>query len=98
MFRDFEREVTEAREEVMAAMRATCPANEFGAALILATVWLHVIEARLRKTNNLEERRCLTNEFNTRRDAIRNGIRALQAVAQKSGATAAEQEPRRALS
>ena len=98
MSRDFQREVTETREEVMAAMRATCPSREFGAALILATIWLHVIEARIRKTNNLEERRCLTNEFNTRRDAIRNGIRALQAVGQRSRQTPAEQEPRRALS
>ena len=98
MFRDFQREVTEAREEVMAAMRATCPSKEFTAALILATVWLHVIEARIRKTNSLEERRCLANEFNTRRDAIRNGIRALQAVGQRSGEAPAQPEPRRALS
>ena len=98
MFRDFQKEVTEAREDVMAAMRAASPSREFGAALILATVWLHVIEARIRKTNNLEERRCLTNEFNTRRDAIRNGIRALQAVGQRSGEAPAEQEPRHAVS
>ena len=97
MSRDFQREVMEAREEVMAAMRAACPSKEFGAALILATVWLHVIEARIRKTNSLEERRCLTNEFNTRRDAIRNGIRALKAVGQRSRETPAEQEPRRAV-
>ena len=66
MSRDFQREVTEAREEVMAAMRATCPSREFGAALILSTVWLHVIEAKLRKSKNLEERWSLANEFNTR--------------------------------
>jgi len=98
VFRDFQREVTEAREEVMAAMKATCPAKEFGAALILATVWLHVIEVRIRKTNNLEERRCLANEFNTRRDAIRNGIRALQAVGQRSREAPADSQPRPALS
>lgn len=98
MSRDFQREVIETREEVMAAMRATCPSKEFGAALVLGTVWLHVIEVRIRKTNNLEERRSLTNEFNRGRDAIGNGIRALQTVGHTSGETPAEQEPRRALS
>ena len=98
MSRDFQKEVTEAREEVMAAMRTTCPAKEFGAALILSTVWLHVIEARIRKTNNLEERRSLTNEFNTKRDAIRNGIRALQPVGQRSRETPSQPEPRHAVS
>ena len=98
MSRDFQREVIETREEVMAAMRATCPSKEFGAALILGTVWLHVIEVRIRQTNNLEKRRSLTNEFNSGRDAIGNGIRALQTVGHTSGETPAQSQLRRVLS
>lgn len=72
--RDLHKELIETREEVMAAMGVRLLARDFGAALILGTVWLHVIEARIRRTNNLEEGRCLIHEFDRGRNAIQKAL------------------------
>jgi len=77
MPRDLKREVRQIREELTACMVETMPSKEFGATILTAMVGLHVIEARIRKTQNLEERRQLIDEFNSGKNIIEKGIRAL---------------------
>ena len=78
MLLKLKQELMRVRQDMMAALGQTTPAKEFGATLRMAVVGLHVTEARIRKTQNLEERREKINEFNRQRDAIEKGIRALR--------------------
>jgi hypothetical protein len=78
MLLKLKQELMRVRQNFMASMGQTTPAKEFGATLMMAVVGLHVTEARIRKTQNLEERRRLINEFNRQRNAIEKGIRALR--------------------
>ena len=78
MLQNLKRDLKETRQDLMAALGQTTPAKEFGATLLMAVVGLHVTEARIRKTQNLEERRQLINEFNRQRNTIKHGIRALR--------------------
>ena len=75
---DLQKVVRKTRQDLMAALGETIPAREFGATIIMAMVGLHVTEARIRKTCNLEERRRLINEFQRQRSAIEKGIAALR--------------------
>jgi len=76
-------ELIELRDELIAAMAETVPRKDFSAALVMAMVWLHVIEARIRKSRNLEERRHLIDEFNSRKETIGKGIGRLREEARR---------------
>ena len=78
MLLNLKSEIQKTRQELMASMGQTTPAKEFGATLLMAMVGLHVTEARIRKTQNFEERREKINEFNRQRNAIEKGIQALR--------------------
>lgn len=65
------------REEVMLCLKKELPAKEFGATIMMAMVGLHMVEAEIRKTRNLEERRRLIREFNSRKDTIEKRLCAL---------------------
>ena len=64
--------------------------------MILATVWLGVIELRIRATQDPEKRRELINEFWRRRNTIEKIIAGYRRNL-KDGELHPEQEPRRAL-
>lgn len=78
MLQNLQKELEKIRQELMGCLSKTLPTKEFNATIMMATVWLHVIEARIRKTQNLEERRRLIHEFDNRRTAIERGIRLLR--------------------
>jgi hypothetical protein len=78
MLLNLKREIQKTRQALMASMGQTTPAKEFGATLLMAMVGLHVTEGRIQKTQNFEERRRLTNEFNRQRHAIEKGIQVLR--------------------
>lgn len=78
MLQNPQKELIKIRQEVMGCLSETLPTKEFSAAIMMATVRLHVIEAGIRKTRNLEERRRLIHEFNNKRKAIERGIRLLR--------------------
>jgi len=67
---NIKKELEDFREEVMLCFRKELPAKEFGATIMMAMVRLHMVEAEIRKTRNLEERRRLISEFNSRKDTI----------------------------
>jgi hypothetical protein len=78
MLQNPQKELRRIRQELTVSMEKTMPTKEFGAAIITAMVRLHVIEAEIRKTQNLEERRRLINEFDSKKDAIEKGIQLLK--------------------
>jgi hypothetical protein len=78
MLLNLKKELMGVRQAFMAAMGQTTPAKEFGATLLMAMVGLHVTEARIRQTQNFEERREKIHEFNRQRNAIEKGIQALR--------------------
>ena len=81
---NLKQELMRVRQDLMAALGLTTPAKEFGATLLMAMVGLHVTEARIRKTQNFEERREKINEFNRQRNAIEKGIQALRKSSRES--------------
>jgi hypothetical protein len=78
MNRNFSKELENTRNRLSAVMQAANPTKEFGANLILAMVGLHLLAKKINRTLDLEERRCLTHEFNQGRSAMEKCIRALQ--------------------
>ena len=94
MLLNLKRDLKETRQELMVALGQTTPAKEFGATLMMAMVGLYVTEARIRKTQNLEERRQLINEFNRQRHAIKHGIRALRKSSRGSSKEPGERRKR----
>lgn len=84
MPRDLKKELRKTREELTACMAETVPSKEFGATILMAMVGLHVIEARIHKTQNLEERRKLIDEFNRGKSSIHEGIRTLKKTRKKN--------------
>ncbi len=76
--RDFQKELITLREEVMRCFRKNRPAKEFGATMMLAMVRLHMIEAGIHKTLDLNERRELIHEFKKGRRAVEKGLRLLR--------------------
>ena len=77
MFRNFGKEVEEARVELCTAMQATLLSRQFSATLMLLLVNLSLTKERMR-TANLNERRKLINEFDRNRNAIQKGTRLLR--------------------
>ena len=78
MKRNFSKELENTRNRLSVAMQAAMPNKEFGANIVLGMVRLHVLAKRIRESRNLEERRCLTNEFTQGRSAMEKGISALK--------------------
>ena len=97
MLHNISADLIEVRNEVAASMQETMPAKEFGAGLVMAVVGLHLIEARIRETQNLEERRRLISEFNSRRKAIEKAIGLLR-KSSKGGSEDSGEKLRRAMS
>ena len=77
MLQNPQKDLRKTRQELMVCLGETLPTKEFSATIIMAMVWLHVIEARIRKTQDIIERRRLINEFNNRRNTIERGIQLL---------------------
>ncbi len=78
MLQNIQRELRQTRQEVIDSLMGTMPSKEFTATIMMAMVALHVIEARIHKTQNLEERRQLIDEFNKGRNTIEKGIQLLK--------------------
>jgi hypothetical protein len=78
MLQNLQRDLREIRQELMVVLGETMPTKEFRATMIVAMVGLHLIEARIRKTSNLEERRRLIDEFNSGKKTIWKGIESLK--------------------
>ncbi len=91
---NLKQELMRVRQDLMAAMGQTTTAKEFGATLLMAMVGLHVTEARIRKTQNFEERRRLINEFNRQMNAIEKGIQALRKSSRESSKDPGERRKR----
>jgi len=72
--RNINKELRELRKEVMAWFKTNLPAKEFGAALMMAMVGLHMIEAGIRRTDSPEERRRLIHEFYNRKKTIERAL------------------------
>ena len=94
--RDIHKELKNLREEVMFCFSKTRPAKEFGATMILAIVRLHMIEARIRRTRNLNERRRLIHEFTRGRSAVEKKLR-LPRQDDRKGSVHTGQEYRNAM-
>ena len=94
--RDIHKELKNLREEVMFCFTKTRPAKEFGATMILAIVRLHMIEARIRRTRNLNERRRLIHEFTRGRSAVEKKLR-IPRQNDRKGSVHTGQEYRKAM-
>ncbi len=77
MLRNFNNEVEEARVNLCKAMQATLPSKQFSATIMLVLVQLSLIKERIRKRQNLQQRRELIREFDKCRNALQKGIRLL---------------------
>ena len=78
MKRNFSKELENTRNRLSVAMQAAMPTKEFGATVVLGMIRLHVLAKKIRESRNLEERRCLTNEFTQGRSAMEKGISVLK--------------------
>lgn len=78
MTRNFSKELENTRNRLSVAMQAAMPTKEFSANIVLGMVRLHVLAKRIRESQNLEERRCLTNAFTQGRSTMEKGISALK--------------------
>ena len=96
MLGDLRAELDRIRQEVVAVMEEANPALKRRTEMIMATVWLGVIELRLRAEQDPEERRKLINDFWKRRNTIEKTIKGYR-KSLRHGALHAEQEPRRAV-
>ena len=96
MLGDLQVELVRIRHEVVAVMEEANPALKRRTEMILATVWLGVIELRIRATQDPEKRRDLINEFWRRRNTIEKMVKGYRRNL-KDGKLYPGQEPRRAL-
>jgi hypothetical protein len=94
---DLQVELVRIWHEVSAVMEAANPALRRRTEMILATVWLGVIELRIRAARDPEKRRELTNDFWRGRNTIEKIIAGYRRTL-KNRKLHPEQEPRRALS
>ena len=62
------------RENLMSCFKETLPSKQFNATLSLSIIWLHVLVDREAKTEDQEERRCITNEFDQCKRSLTRGI------------------------
>ena len=74
---NIQKEVQELREEVMQCFRITLPDKQFGARMLLALVWLHMIVKRIERSRDLNEKRELIKEFSRSKKVIKKGARLL---------------------
>jgi len=51
--------------------------KQFSALFFLSAIWLHVLVAREEETQDKEERRCITNEFDQCKKTLTRGIEML---------------------
>ena len=51
--------------------------KQFSALFFLSAIWLHVLAAREKETQDKEERRCITNEFDQCKKTLTRGIEML---------------------
>jgi hypothetical protein len=65
------------RENLMSCFQETLPSKQCNATLSLSIIWLHVLVDREAKTEDQEERRCITNEFDEGKRSIERGIQTL---------------------
>ena len=72
---DTQKELKNLRKEVMLCFMKTKPSKKFGPMVMMAIVGLHMIEAGIHKTLDIEKRRRLTNEFRRGRKTIERKIR-----------------------
>jgi len=77
MPQDMQRELIKTRQNLTECLAKTMPSKEFRATIIMAMVGLHRIEAQIRNSQNIEERRQLIDEFNRGISIIEKGIGAL---------------------
>ncbi len=66
------------REKFTHVMSVIEPTKEFGATMVLAMLRLHLVEARIHKTQNRKERRRLIHEFTKGERTIEKGLQALK--------------------
>jgi hypothetical protein len=78
VLQNVQRDLLKTRRELEACMRDVMPSKEFGSTLMLAVLRLHQIEAAIRKTKNIEERRKLIHAFNKGRTTIEKSLRLLK--------------------
>ena len=97
MSRIVKRALERTRQEMMSCFKEFNPSREFNAKLFLGLVWLHLIAARIEKTQNMEERRNLINEFYQDKKTIEKGIRMLR-KAEKTNPEEAKSTLHRAVS
>ncbi len=76
--RNIHNELETLREELADVFNEIVPTKEFGATMVLATLRLHMTEARIHKTRNLKERRRLIHEFTNGKRTIENGLQWLR--------------------
>ena len=77
MSRVLKNELQELRKKLMNCFQETLPTKQFNAMLSLYILYLHVLADREEKSQNPEERRQLTDEFEGRKESIERGIRML---------------------
>jgi hypothetical protein len=73
-----QKELRQISESMMVCFKETMPTKQFTATITLAVVSLHVLAARIQKTQNLEERSKMLNAFSRKKEKIKKGIRILR--------------------
>jgi len=75
--RNINKEIQDLREEVMSSFRTSLVDKQFGAEMILALVWLHLVVKRIDRSPDLNERRNLLKDFSRGKKAVKKGVRLL---------------------
>ena len=90
MPKNMQRELIKTRQNLTECLAETMPSKEFRATIIMAMIGLHRIEDQIRNSQNIEERRQLTHEFNTGKTSIEKGIRLLRKSINRSSKDSGE--------
>ncbi len=96
MLGDLQKELVRIRREVSAGMEAAKPALRMRDKMIMDTVWLGVIEMKLRAEQDPEKRKEWINAFWARRNEIERTVAGYRRQIEER-TLHPEQEPRRAL-
>ena len=96
MLGDLQKELVRIRREVSAVMEAAKPALRMRDRMIMDTVWLGVIEMKLRAEQDPEKRKEWINAFWARRNEIERTVAGYRRQLE-GRALHPQQEPRRAL-
>jgi len=78
MLRNFNKEAKDITKLLLASMQTTFISKQFSSTIMLSLVYLNLTERRIKKTNNIKERRDLINEFDKVKRAIEKGIALFQ--------------------